>query len=153
MPLRAFPFRTFDDIAAAGYTVDVYCSSCHRTVGPIDLTDARLVGRPFTAVRFRCSAEICLWTAHPSRICGCPGRLSIKPPARDIVPPTRSLPCCTIGCRRCLPIWEVYQAAKHLPPWNRIFTGPDVRLPCPACRSPLATWWSGGDGIPSPKAM
>jgi len=82
MPLRAFHFRTFDDIAAAGYSVDVYCSSCHRTVGPIDLADARLVGRPFTAVRFTCSAEVRHWTVHPARICSCLGSAQDGQPAQ-----------------------------------------------------------------------
>lgn len=148
MPLHTFPFRTFDDIAAAGYSVDVLCSSCHRTVGPIDLTDARLIGRPFTAVRFTCSAEVRRWTAEPARICGCLGHLLIKPPSQDVISPRRSLPFCIIACPRCVPYWQVNQAPKHLAPWNRIFTFPGVRLACPACRSPLTTSWSGGEGIP-----
>jgi len=28
--LRAFPFRTFDEIAALGLEVEIYCPSCYR---------------------------------------------------------------------------------------------------------------------------
>jgi hypothetical protein len=38
--LRAFPYRTFGEIAELGLEVSVYCSSCYRERGPIDLTDA-----------------------------------------------------------------------------------------------------------------
>jgi hypothetical protein len=48
--LRAFPFRTFDEIAAFGLEVPIYCGGCCRYVGPIDLTDDRLRGRLFAGV-------------------------------------------------------------------------------------------------------
>ncbi len=48
--LRAFPFHTFDEIAALGLEVSVYCSSCYRERSPIDLTDARLRGQPFAGI-------------------------------------------------------------------------------------------------------
>jgi len=54
--LRAFPFRTFDEIAELGLEVSVYCSSCYRERGPIDLNDQRLRSRAFTSTRFVCSA-------------------------------------------------------------------------------------------------
>jgi len=53
-----------------------------------------------------------------------------------------------MACPRCVPHWEVSQAAKHLPPWTNVFTRPGVRVACPACRSALTTVWHGGDGIP-----
>jgi hypothetical protein len=31
--LRAFPFRTFDEIRELGLKVEIYCPSCYRTVG------------------------------------------------------------------------------------------------------------------------
>jgi hypothetical protein len=34
--LRAFPFRTFDEIAELRLAVEIYCPNCYRTVGPID---------------------------------------------------------------------------------------------------------------------
>jgi hypothetical protein len=145
---RAFPFRTFDEIAALGLEVSVYCSSCYRERGPIDLTDARLRGKPFAGTRFVCSSIRRYGSAAPPRACGTLGHLIIRPPARDRIPPGRSIPWCSISCPRCVPCWEVNQAAKHLPPWDKIWTEPGVRLACPACRSTLTTSWQGGDGIP-----
>jgi hypothetical protein len=78
----------------------------------------------------------------PPRACGTLGHLIIRPPARDRIPPGRSIPWCSVSCPRCVPYWEVNQAAKHLPPWDKIWTEPGVRLACPACRSTLTTSWA-----------
>jgi Zn finger protein HypA/HybF involved in hydrogenase expression len=146
--MQRFPFRTFDEIAALGLEVHVYCPSCHRQTGPIDLGHDRLRGRAFSATRFVCSNNRTYGTAHPPRACGCLGYVMIKPGARDLIPPGRSIPWCSIECPRCVPYWEVSQAARHLPPWNRIWTRPGVRVACPACGSPLTTVWHGADGVP-----
>ncbi|GEP60256.1 hypothetical protein [Reyranella soli] len=146
--MHAFPFQTFDDIAKHSLEVHIYCPNCHRQAGPIDLGDDRLRGRAFTGTRFVCSVDRAYGTAHRPRVCGCLGYIVIKPPARDFIPPSRSIPWCSIECPRCVPHWEVSQAAKHLPPWNRIWTAPSVRVACPACRSALTTVWHGEDGIP-----
>lgn len=146
--LRAFPFRTFNEIADLGLEVEVYCPSCHRTVGPIDLGDARLRGRPFACTRFVCSRARSIYDAIPPRACGCLGHIIVRPPSSDFIPSNRSIPWCSIACPRCVPHWEVSQAARHLPPWDKIWTQAGVRLACPACRSLLTTTWYGGDGIP-----
>ena len=146
--LRAFPFRTFDEIAELVLAVEIYCPSCYRTVGPIDLADGRLRGRFFANTRFRCSQTRRIYDASPSRVCGCLGHIIVRPPPADFIPPHRSIAWCSITCARCVPHWEVSQAAKHLPPWDKIWTRPGERLACPACRTPLTTTWYGGDGIP-----
>lgn len=146
--LRAFPFRTFDEIHELGLEVHVYCPNCYRYVGPIDLTDTRLRGRPFTGARFICSQTRRIYDAVPARVCGCLGHIILRPQTADFIPPSRSIPWCSIACPRCVPHWEISQAAKHLPPWNNVFTQPGVRMACPACRSPLTTSWNGLDGIP-----
>ena len=133
--LRAFPFRIFDEIAELGLEVSVYCPSCYRERGPIDLNDERLSGRAFTGTRFVCSAMRSCGSAVPPRTCGSLGHIIIRPPARDRVRAGQSIPWCSISCPRCVLTWEVNQAAKHLPPWNRIWTRPCVQLACPACRS------------------
>ena len=146
--LRAFPFRTFDEIAELGLEVSVYCPSCYRDRGPIDLTDERLRGRLFAGTRFVCSAMRSYGSAVAPRACGSLGHIIIRPPARDRVRAGQSIPWCSISCPRCVPTWEVNQAAKHLPPWDKIWTERGVQLACPACRSALTTSWQGGDGIP-----
>jgi len=146
--LRAFPFRTFDEIAALGLEVEVYYPGCYRYVGPIDLMDERLRGRPFTGARFVCSQTRRIYDASPPTVCGCRGHIVVRPPACDLIKPGQSIPWCSISCPRCVPPWEVSQAAAHLPPWKSIWTQPGVRVACPACRSPLATSWHGGEGIP-----
>jgi hypothetical protein len=65
--LRAFPFRNFDEIAELGLEVCVYCSSCYREKGPIDLTDARLRGQLFAGTRFVCSSIRRYGSATPPR--------------------------------------------------------------------------------------
>jgi hypothetical protein len=146
--LRAFPFQTFDEIAGLGLEVTIYCPNCYRTVGPIDLADERLRGRRFNDGPFTSSAMRQVGYAHTPRSCGCTGMLSIRPPSRDFIPPDRAVPWCSIACPRCVPPWEVNQAARHLPPWKNIWTEPGVRLACPACRSPVTTTWHGSPGIP-----
>jgi hypothetical protein len=144
--LRVFPFRTFDEIAALGLQVEIYCGGCYRYVGPINLADPRLHGRLFVSTRFVCSRTRRIY--NESRVCGCLGHIVVRPRPADFIPPARSIPWCSISCPRCVPTWEISQAAKHLPPWNAIWTDPDIRLAWPACRSPLTTSWSGGEGIP-----
>jgi phage FluMu protein Com len=146
--LRAFPFRTFDEIAELGLEVHVYCPRCYRYVGPIDLSDERLRGRPFTSARFVCGQTHRIYDASPLRVCGCLGQIIVRVRPADVIPPGKSVPWCEVSCPRCVPYWSVSQAAKHLPPWNRIWTQPDVRVACPACRSTLTTVWHGGDGVP-----
>ena len=82
------------------------------------------------------------------RVWGSLGHIIVRPRPADFILPSRSIPWCSISCPRCVPTWEISQAAKHLPPWNSIWTGPDVRLVCAACRSVLTTSWSGLDSIP-----
>ena len=120
---------------------------CYRYVGPIDLGDERLRGRLFVGARFVCgqARRICI---DAQQVCGCTGHIIVRPRPADFIPPSKSIPWCSISCPRCVPTWEVSQAAKHLPPWNGIWTKPDVRLACPACRSVLTTSWSGLNGIP-----
>lgn len=146
--MQRFPFRTFDEIAELGLEVHVYCPTCHRQRGPLDLGDHRLCGRTFTGTRFVCSVDRSYGNAHPPRACRTLGHVIIKPPAHDRIPPGRPIPWCCIECPRCVPHWEVSQAAKHLPPWNKIWTSPGARIACPACRAPLTTVWHGGDGVP-----
>ena len=76
--LRAFPFRTFDEIAELGLEVSVYCSSCYRERGPIDLTDARLRGKPFAGARFVRSSIRRNGSAMPPRACGTLGQLQLS---------------------------------------------------------------------------
>jgi hypothetical protein len=146
--LRAFPFRTFDEIAELGLAVEIYCPSCYHTVGPIDLADERLRGRFFANTRFRCSQSRRIYDASPPRECRCLGHIIVRPAPADFIPPHRSIAWCSITCPRCVPHWEVSQAAKHLPPWDKIWTRSGVQLACPACRAALTTTWYGGDGIP-----
>lgn len=149
--LRAFPFQTFDEIAALGLEVCIRCTHCKRLpTGPIDLTDPRLSGRSFSRTRFVCSHEIKMWDASPARICGGLGQVIINPPPHNVIPPNRSIPHCSISCPRCVPPWDVSQAAKHLPPWKEIFAERDARMRCPniGCRAILTTTWSGFDGVP-----
>lgn len=150
--MQPFPFRTFDEIAAFGLEVEIGCTHCkRRPIGPIDLKDPRLAGRPFTRTRFVCSHEIKLWDASPARVCGGPGRIIINPPPHHYISPKRSIPHCTIQCPRCAPPWKVSQAAKHLSPWKEIFAArDDVRMRCPdiGCRTMLSIYWFGGDGVP-----
>jgi len=145
--LRTFPFRAFDEIAALGLEVHIYCSSCYRYVGPIDLGDERLRGRSFVGTRFVCgqARRIC---NDSLQVFGRLGHVIVRPRPADFIPPSKSIPWCSISCPRCVPTWEVSQAAKHLPPWNGIWTEPDVQLACPACRSVLTTSWSGLEGVP-----
>jgi len=77
--LRAFPFRTFDDISALGLEVVVEYSTCYRKRGPIDLADERLRGRRFIDVRFACTGLRNLGTAFPPRPCGGSDHISIRP--------------------------------------------------------------------------
>lgn len=146
--MQRFPFHTFDDIAELGLEVHVYCPACYRQTGPIDLSDDRLRGRVFTGTRFVCSIDRTYGSAHPPRNCGRLGQIIIKPPARDLILPNQSIPWCQIACARCVPQWEISQAAKHRPPWNTVFAKPGVKMGCPACRSALTTVWHGGLGIP-----
>lgn len=146
--LRPFPLRTFDEIAALGLEVEVYCASCYRHVGPIDLTDVRLKGRCFAGARFVCSRIRRRFDATPAERCGSLGALYIRPRPGDRIPPRAARPWCSIACPRCVPYWEVEQAARHLPPWDQALKGADVRLACPACRSALTTAWSGLEGVP-----
>ena len=101
--LRAFPFRTFDEIAELGLAVEIYCPSCYRTVGPIDLADGRLRGRFFANTRFRCSQTRRIYDASPSRVCGCLGHIIVRPAPADFIPPHRSIAWCSITCPRCVP--------------------------------------------------
>src|SRR5262245_37687761 len=88
--LRAFPFRTFDEIAALDLEVEIYCPSCYRYVGRIDLTDARLRGRLFASARFVCGRVHRIYDA--SRVCGCLGHVVVRPRPADFIPPARSIP-------------------------------------------------------------
>lgn len=147
--LRHFPFRTFAEINELGLEVEIGCMHCRRPpTEPIDLTNPHLRLRTIFGTRFVCINEIKLWDASPPRIYSGLGRIIIRPPSRDFVSPGRPIPWCSINCPRCVPQWEVAQAAKHLPPWDKIWTAPGVRLACPACRAMLTTVWHGGDGIP-----
>ena len=145
--LRAFPFQTFDDIAGLGLEVHVYCPNCYRTVGPIDLADERLRGRSFNRTRFVCTQARRIYD-DAWRVCGCLGHVIVRPSPADFIPPAKVIPWCSISCPRCVPTWEISQAAKHLPPWNSIWNAPGVRLACPTCRSALTTSWSGLEGVP-----
>ena len=127
--------------------VHVYCPRCYRNVGPIDLGDERLRGRSFVSARFVCGQARRIYN-DARQVCGCLGHVIVRPRPTDFIPPNKAIPWCSISCPRCVPTWEVSQAAKHLPPWNGIWTKPDVRLACPACRSVLTTSWSGLNGIP-----
>jgi hypothetical protein len=118
--LCAFPFCTFDEIAALGLEVVIECPTCYRKRGPIDLADERLSGRRFTDVRFACTGKRNLGTAFPPRPFGGSGHFCIRPPARDVIRPGQSIPWCEIACPRCVPCWEVAQAAKYLPPWKAL---------------------------------
>jgi len=145
--LHSFPFRTFDEIAALGLEVHVYFPRSFRYIGPIDLGDERLRGRSFVGARFVCGQA--RWIYNDARqVCGRLSHIIVRPRPADFIPPSKSIPRYSISCPRCVPTGEVSQAAKHLPPWNGIWTAPDVRLACPACRSVLRTSWNGLDGIP-----
>jgi hypothetical protein len=148
--LRAFPIWTFDEIAALQLEVEIYCPACYRYVGPIDLADRRLHGKPFAGTRFRCTRVRQPYSALPPTVCGCLGHVVVRPRPTDFIPPAKSIPWCSISCPRCVPGWEISQAAPHLPPWRGLVGKPGVRMTCPACRSQLTTSWSGGDGIPHP---
>jgi hypothetical protein len=144
--LRTFPFRTFDDIAALGLEVHIYCPSCYRYVGPIDLGDKRLRGRSFIGARFTCQQALRIYN-DARQVCGCLGHVIVRPRPADFIPPNKSTPWCSISCPRCVPTWEVSQAARHLHSWNGIWTEPGVRLACSVCRSVLTTSWSGLEGV------
>jgi hypothetical protein len=100
--LQPFPFRTFDEIATLGLEVHVYCPSCYRCVGPIDLADGRLRGRPFAGARFVCSQTRRMYDAAP-RVRGCLGHVIVRPRPDDFIPPSKSIPWCNISCLRCVP--------------------------------------------------
>lgn len=55
------------------------------------------------------------------------GHIIVRPRPDDFIPPSKSIPWCSISCPRCVPSWEISQAAKHLP------------LPCIA----FAQGWQG----------
>jgi len=105
--MQPFPFRTFDEIAELGLEVHVCCLSCHHRVGPIDLTDERLRGRPFTAARFVCAQTRRIYDACPPRVCGCLGQIIVRPRPDDRILPHQAIPWCEMACPRCVPHWEV----------------------------------------------
>jgi hypothetical protein len=145
--LHALPFTTFREIAVLGFGVEIHCPSCYR-VTKIDPADQRLRDRPFAVTRFRCTGMRDLGSAHPLRPCQQLGHIHVTPPDAERIRPGRSIPWCSIACHRCVPVWQIDQAPKHLPPWNVILAKSGARLACPTCRSVLNTTWHGGDGIP-----
>jgi hypothetical protein len=52
--LHRLPFKTFGEIAALGFEIEVHCSSCYRQT-KVDPADRRLNDRVFAAAPFRCS--------------------------------------------------------------------------------------------------
>jgi len=125
--LRAFPFQTFDEIAALGLEVHIYYANCFRYVGPIDLSDHRVRGRKFARARFVC-ARVRQMYGEPW-VCGCLGHVIVRPTPADFIPPAKSIPWCSISCPRCVTTWEISQAAKHLPLWRELFREPTVASP------------------------
>jgi hypothetical protein len=79
-----------------------------------------------------------------------PGNIIVRPRPADFIPPSKSIPWCSIECPRCVPQWEVSQAVKHLQPGRRFLPSADARLRCPniGCCAILTTTWSGFDGVP-----
>jgi hypothetical protein len=68
--LRAFPFRTFEEIAALGPRCLCLLPELLLERGPIDLTDVRLRGGSFTGARVVCAVDRSYGSAVPSRVCG-----------------------------------------------------------------------------------
>jgi hypothetical protein len=104
--------QAIGDVTATSGVLDeiiVYCPSCYRERGPIELADERLRGRLFVGTRFVCSATRSYDSAVAPRPCGSLGHIIIRPPARDRIPPGRSIPWCSISCPRCVPCWEISQ--------------------------------------------
>jgi hypothetical protein len=145
--LRALPFKTFGEIAVLGRGVEIHCPSCYR-VTKIDPADERLRDRPFAVTRFRCTGMRDFGSAHALRPCEQLGHIHITPSDTDRIRPGRSIPWCSISRPRCVPVWRIDQAPKHLPPWKVIWAHRSARLACPTCRAVLNTVWRGGDGIP-----
>ena len=99
--LRTFPFRTFDDIATLGLEVHVYCPSCYRYVGPIDLGDERLRGRSFVGARFVCGQARRIYN-DARQVCGRLGHIVVRPRPTDFIPPSKSIPCAaSLVCDAC----------------------------------------------------
>jgi hypothetical protein len=111
--------QAIGDVTATSGVLDeiiVYCPSCYRERGPIELADERLRGRLFVGTRFVCSATRSYDSAVAPRPCGSLGHIIIRPPARDRIPPGRSIPWCSISCPRCVPCWEISQVRLDRPP-------------------------------------
>jgi hypothetical protein len=145
--LTALPIRTFGDVAVLGFEVAVHFPRCYR-VTRIDPVDDRLQHRVFAGARFRCTGVRHFGSAHPDASCDGFGHLRIDPPADQRILADQAIPWWSISCRRCVPHWQIGQAARDRPPWDAVLGRRDVQHGCPARRSTLTTTWHGGPGIP-----
>jgi hypothetical protein len=147
--MLALPFTTFDQVAALGLEVEIYCRRCHHQA-KADPASPQLRGKRFVDVRFRCHQTVKLWTAEPARRCDSLGCLTIKPPADKAIRPGQSILHAYVGCGTCVPGWSIAQARRDDPLWKPIWDkeGPRNRIGCPGCGHKLITHWSGHDGIP-----
>ena len=148
--LLPLPFATFDQIAALGHEVEVYCPGCHRQV-KVDPADASLRGKGFAEVRFRCQSLIQPHTAHPARRCNTLGHVYIKSAPGKAIRPGEAIPYAFVSCGRCSPFWAIEQAPLHDPVWRPVWDRVKdrrARLKCPGCGAALLTSWHGTAGVP-----
>lgn len=147
--MLALPYTTFDEVAALGLQVEIYCRQCHHQV-KADPASPQLRGKRFVDVRYRCHRMVQRWTAEPSKRCGALGTLTIKPAADKAIRPGQSILHAYVGCGNCVPAWSIAQARRDDPLWKPIWDqeSPRNRLGCPRCQNKLVTSWSGHDGIP-----
>jgi DNA-directed RNA polymerase subunit RPC12/RpoP len=148
--MLTLPYTTFDEIAATGLEVEIYCPRCHHEV-MVDLASPQLRRKHFVDVRFRCHRMVQRWTAEPAKRCESLGTLTIKPPADKMNGPGHSILHAYIGCGNCVPAWSIAQARRDDRSaveaiWDQ--ESPRNRLGCPRCHHKLVTSWSGNDGIP-----
>ena len=135
--LHPLPFRTFGEIAALGYVVDLYCPTCHRRVS-VDPAADHLRERTFAGTRFRCTGTRDVGFAHPRRPCEGTGILSVQPATLLPVGGEVTLVFLFHYCRP--PGWEIAHMPLDRPPWSRAGWGEDDRWRCPICRR--GTGWS-----------
>jgi hypothetical protein len=147
MALVQLPIRTFGEVAAFGYGIQIHCPLCRRR-SEVDPLSPDLHDRPFFSTRFRCRGVRHMGSAAPSLPCECLGHIHLVPPAADLVRPNQVIPYCQISCSTCVPYWQIDQARNDREPWASLFSGPAAGIACPACGRKVHTTWYGGAGLP-----
>jgi hypothetical protein len=151
--LHRLPFRTFGEIAALGFEIEVHCSSCYRQT-KVAPADRHLYNRVFAAAPFRCSNMRDHGFAVPLQPCRAPRFVYIKPAV--LLPVGGEVTLIFLSCSRCVPPWFIEYMPADRPPWLRAGWGPDDRYRCPACRGSIdwrfhgPTWRPTGSSIVAP---